>query len=137
MKNDKPIKIIEHHERGHWTQTRIFARNIHESFCMQRGCRFYKQHAQQGVCHTTKTFTGSPDWSYVDAIDKEASLHVGFIRKQYRKDPRKKYISRLENEITTMWMSSMFHTDEMVYLRRELAVTRKKLEAMTKKMKKA
>src|SRR3990167_5819857 len=37
---------------GHQMETRIFAREIHESFCCQPKCRYFGKHAQQGVCHT-------------------------------------------------------------------------------------
>jgi hypothetical protein len=55
IKEEKPIKIIPNTWAKHKSETKVFSREIHENFCMQKGCRFYGRHAQQGICHTTKS----------------------------------------------------------------------------------
>jgi len=126
MKNEKPIKIIPSKGK-HKMETRVFARDIHESFCMQPSCKFYKKHAQQGVCHTTDTFVGGNDWSYIDKIideaGKAAEEQFKILRKHYK---GRQYAKHLESYLSCMWMNEMICMDELVRLRRKVALLENK-----------
>lgn len=69
MTDEKPIRVTQHKGK-HKTETRVFARNIHETYCTQPGCRFKDQPAQQGVCHTV---LGKPVRVYLDDVEARAS----------------------------------------------------------------
>lgn len=120
MKNQTPIKIIPGKGK-HRTETRVFVRNIHETWCVQPGCKFNGRPAQQGVCHTTTTFTGSTDWSYIEALEKDAVTHLAEL---LRRHGRRSYLRRLEEDFICAHLNAAFHLDQLVYLRREVALLR-------------
>lgn len=126
---EKPVRIIKHDDREHKTETRIFRRDIHESFCNEPDCKFYGDHAVQGVCHTKKTFTDLDDWSYIDNVidsaEKFGEEVITNLKNQFKGD---EYIERLESEIVVHWMNSITQLDELVRLRKENASLKKKLE---------
>jgi hypothetical protein len=121
VKDEKPIRVVPGKGRKHRTETRIFAREIHETFCKQPGCKWNGQHAQQGACHTREPFVPGTSWSYVDKVEKYAHEAMVETRKYYRKDP-KDYIRHLESQHIADWMNSVFHLDEVVRLRRKVAL---------------
>jgi hypothetical protein len=121
--NEKPIKIIQGTGK-HKTETRVFARNIHETYCVQKGCRFCGQHAAQGVCHTV---LDRVEQSYIDYVEKIATEHLDSIRKQYKNKSRKDYIQYLENNIFCDWMNAEFGLSQLVHLRAENAVLKNRL----------
>lgn len=117
MSKEVPVKIIP--RRGkHRLETRIFARDIHETYCAQPGCKFKGGTAQQGVCHTTEPFAGG-DWKYIDRLEKYAEEVVKEAKKLYK---GKSYITYLEAQHVADWMNSMFILDEVVRLRRKVAL---------------
>lgn len=128
MKSEKPVKVIPRKGK-HKTETRVFARNIHESYCVQEGCPFKGQPSVQGVCHTTETFSGSPDWSYVELAEKTAESMLADLKKRRRKMGPKEYVANLESCYVVGWMQQITLMDELIYLRRKVAL----LELKTKK----
>lgn len=127
--DEKPVQIIKNKGR-HKTETRVFNRNIHEHFCMQKGCKFYGRHAQQGVCHTTKTWAGSEDWSYIDAIMEEAAKATKEQLDIARKYKGKTYVRYLEDQLVCMWMNQMTGMDELIRLRRKVALLEHKSQRL-------
>ena len=123
MKKEKPIKTIANSGK-HKTEKRIFARNIQETYCVHPGCKFRGKNAQQGVCHTTTTFTGSKDWSYIDAAFKESEAHLKQIReiKVRNKMTDKQYIKDLESQIVCGFSNEIFRLDELIFLRKKVAL---------------
>ena len=121
---EKPTQIIKHKaSKGkHKLETRIFARNIHETYCVQKNCKFHGKHAQQGICHTKDTFNGSSDWSYVDGVMREGEEHLAFIKKSAKN--KESYIKQLEGEVVCGFSNSIFTLDELIRLRRKLALSK-------------
>ena len=129
---EKPVEVIPGKETKHRTETRVFARKIHESFCMEPGCKFEGEHAVQNVCHTHTTMGNSSDWSYVDNIIKQGDDYLAGIQKIHKRRPAADakfdaYIRRLESEIVCIWTNNAFTLDELVRLRGELALLKKRV----------
>lgn len=121
--SEEPVQIIPSAQKQeHKTETRVFERNIQESFCVQPGCKFEGKHAVQNVCHTFTTMTGSTDWSYIDNVMKAGDEYVSNIRKNCKGKSTKEYIRRLESEMSCAWMNTMVGLDELVRLRGQVAI---------------
>jgi len=135
MKNEKPIKVIAGTSRKHRTETRVFARNIHETFCAEKGCPYFGKHAAQGLCHSETTMEGLDCWDYVDAAIKGGDEYVKSTREIWVRLRRRRglpahgraYEQYLEGQLACAWTSAISTTDELVRLRREVAVLRAKL----------
>jgi len=127
MKKEKPIKVVPSKGRRHKTETRIFARNIRELFCRQPGCKFKGKHAAQGVCHTTDTFAGGADWKHMDAAFELGKKATDEVRRILRGNSAKHKIDYLLAMHESYWVNNVFHLDEMVRLRRENALLKRKL----------
>lgn len=129
----KPIRVIPNNGK-HKTETRVFANELHETYCVQPRCKFRGKHAQQGVCHTTTTFDGGRDWSYVEKVIKSGDEFVAGLKGNCKPYSDKKYISELESYAACIWSNNMFGLDELISLRREVALLR--LKTSGKKAKK-
>ena len=116
---EKPVRVIQHKDRKHKTETRVFRRDIHESFCDQKGCEFYGKHAAQGVCHTR--FGDAFPHAYFDAISKSAESTVAFYRKQYKGKRLKEYVKVLEGMAICAFMNERLGLDELIRHRIETA----------------
>jgi hypothetical protein len=126
MAMEKPVQVKpSFSEDGHKLETRVFARNIHETYCMEPKCRFFGEHAVQNVCHTTTTMGDSADWSYIDDAMQAGDAHLKSIRKQYKGKSPKEYTARLENEVRCIWTNSQTTLDECVRLRGEVELLKK------------
>ncbi len=125
MTDEKPVKIIQRkaNKGEHKLEERIFARNIHETYCVQKNCKFHSKLARQGVCHTKKTFNDSNDWSYIDSAMRSGEEHLAFIKKHAKN--KQDYIKRLEGEVVCGFSGSIFTLDELIYLRRKVALLEK------------
>lgn len=137
---EKPVQVIPGASKEkHKTETRVFARNIHESFCIQPGCQFMGEHAVQNVCHTLTTMNDSDDWSYIDVIIESGDKYVENLRKHVgNRSTKAVYIKRLESEIACAWIQVTSTLDELVRLRGRVAVLEKaKSKSVAKKGKKA
>jgi hypothetical protein len=128
VKKEKPFKVIPHNGK-HKTETRVFARNIHESFCRQPGCRFRGKPSVQGVCHTRETFEGGTDWAYVDALIAGGDRFVTELRASMarQKLTTKQRLSTAETHLACAWSNTISTTDELVRLRREVSLLRDRL----------
>lgn len=128
MKNEKLIRIIPGKARKHKTETRVFAREIHESYCAQRGCRFFGKRAVQGVCFSSERFDGERDiWKWIDLKAKHQADERAYFHKLYRGKP-KEYIRHLEAHYESAVMNWDLTLDELVQLRGENAILKDKLD---------
>jgi hypothetical protein len=140
--DEKPIRVVQNWKRKvpkkwarvfreegprHRTETRVFAREIAETYCVHPRCKFRGQRAAQGVCFSTKTFAEGTDWNYFWAMEKAAKRYLEEVRRIYRREGKAEYIRALEGSLTSDWLNSILHADEMIYLRREVALLRLKL----------
>jgi hypothetical protein len=125
MKTEKPIRIVKDkpnkRKNGHNCETRVFAREIHETFCDDKKCKFYKQHAQQGICHTNKP--DAIDWDRVEKINNSYDEELEYFRKKYN---GKEYVSWLESMYICTSVNWQFTLDELIRLRRENALLKLK-----------
>lgn len=118
------VRVVEG-KGPHRVDTRVFARNIHEAYCMQKGCKFYGKHAQQGVCHTTKTFAGDSGFAYWEHLSDVVERHLVGLRKHVlKKLSLRGQVRRLESELACALINSWGQLDEMVRLRRDAALWR-------------
>lgn len=121
--------------RKHRIEDRVYAREIRESFCVQKGCRFHGQRAQQGVCHTTKPMAVN-NWGYTDAVfdyaSKWANEQMAERRKRYLRNP-KDYIKHLEAALWCQLVNTTTGLDELVRLRARLAIAEDELRRLRKK----
>ena len=105
MKNSrlepKPIRVRRYKSDGHQMETRIFAREIHESFCCQPKCRYFGKQAHELVEEMREISKG---WSAA------------------------KRIEYLERHIECEWMNYMFTLDECIRLRAMVADLKLKTE---------
>lgn len=113
-----PVRIEKHGNADHKTETRIFSREIHESFCDEPTCEFYKKHAAQGHCGKDE----AEDMRIYDLIDRrEAELEKDW-NECYASDPegsKSAYITAMLN-----WSLGL---DECIKLRAENARLKNKL----------
>lgn len=124
MKDEKPIKVIKHDPKngdGHKRETRVFARNIHETFCDYKRCKFYGKHAQQGVCYSDKP--DLIDWDRIAKVEKEHEDELKYFRKLYK---GKEYVRWLEAMYATASMNWRFTLDDLIRMRRDIALLKLK-----------
>lgn len=127
MKKEKPVRVVPTKwSRGHKTETRI--REIHESFCVQSGCKFKGKRSQQGVCHTTDSIAGKKaPLVYVDQVMKYAEEGLKEFRRLNRgKGPGATgtYVRYLESMYVCHVATNSFMLDELVKLRAQVASRR-------------
>jgi hypothetical protein len=99
------------------------------SFCAEPGCKFRGEPAEQGICFSRNTFTDGPDWSYIDRCEKYAVQVLAEMKSLWlpgkvnnKRGGMRGYVGHLESAYVTHWMQSILHLDEMVRLRRTVAL---------------
>jgi hypothetical protein len=124
-----PSQIPQHKRLGpimkrnhHKTETR--KREIVESYCAEKGCKFFGQPAAQGICHDVihplqKKYLDTVMRYGQDRLRGEKSL-----RKANKLMTDRKWIQHLEGELACEWANAWFTLDELVYLRAENAKLR-------------
>jgi len=129
---EKSVKIVpmRKHRGSHRMETRIFARNIHETYCREKGCKFHGKPAVQGHCHTTTTFMGDGDWSYIDRAERFASEELKAAKKAYR---GREYLRHLESCFVCGWINQINMLDNLVHMRREIALLRHRVRKAANK----
>lgn len=124
---EKPIKVMKYPAkrgaRRHGIETRVFAREIHETFCTDKKCEFFGQHAQQGVCYSNKPDV--IDWKRVEKQEKQLQDELAYIKKKYK---GKAYVSWLESMYHCAQMNWTFTLDELIRLRRDCALLKLQLK---------
>lgn len=116
---------------AHATRVEVRAQEIHTSFCDTKGCRFYGERAVQGVCFTTPALLA--EYRRDQGIEREAREHLAWIKKHGGRG--RKYVSYLEGEVFVMTMNSRSMMDELVLLRRKVALLEDDLAKAQKKSK--
>lgn len=126
---EKPVEIIAGKNEKHKTETRVFARRIRETWCVQPGCEYQGELAAQGLCFSTKTFMEQEDWRYIDTLIEGAEEFVQSVKQhaKHRKLTDKQYIKDLESHLATAWMNVMTTSDVMVRQRHDLALLKKRV----------
>ena len=114
-----PIRIEKHGNGAHKTETRIFARQIHEHFCDQPDCQFYGKHASQGNCWDATDPEEKQHPHYLDYVEHVANEWIEHYRKDRRSDAD--YIGDLEGALFCNVMNYHLTLDECVRLRAENA----------------
>lgn len=121
----------------HDLEQRFYAREIQELWCRRKGCRFRGQRAQQGICFTHYNWLGEP-------FDSERSYQNKLYRAAYKawaelRSCRPKHRSlkdqnaHLQSEVFCMWMNNITGLDQLVMLRRKLAIAEDKLRRLRQK----
>lgn len=127
MKNEKPIKVVKYPAkkgaRRHNYETRVFAREIHEVFCTDKGCEFYGQHAQQGICYSNKPDV--IDWKRIEQLEKRQAEELAYFKKKYK---GKSYVRWLESMYDCAQLNWTFTLDELIRLRRDNALLKLKVK---------
>lgn len=120
MSDEKPIRIRPHRENGHRCETRVFAREIHETWCVHKGCKFDGKPAAQGVCYSR---LDRRDEGYLQRVYKRAHGLILEMRSiaQSQKFTAKQHIDYLERSLESNWMNAEFGLDELIRLRAENA----------------
>ena len=126
MKKEKPVRTVKHKPKkgdGHNRETRIYAREIHETFCDDKKCKFYGQHAQQGICHTDKP--DLVDWDRIAKHEKEQEDELTYFRKKYKGNGYVKWLEAMYSCASVNWR---FTLDDLIRLRRDNALLKLKLK---------
>lgn len=149
MAKEKPIRI-EKTKRGH-TETRWFAREIREDWCADEACEFFGRRAQQGVCYSERSWIEEEgefrhSWAHVENATKIGEGSLKEIRDYYFDKKRHKgksklwrkdqFLDHLSSGYVTAWVNEVFRLDELVWLRRELALAKLKIEKLEAKIEK-
>ncbi len=124
MKSEKPVEIIECASKkgdGHKREIRVFARNIHETFCNYKRCKFYGKPAQQGVCYSVKP--DLVDWDRIAKFEQAQDEELKYLRKKYKGREYVKWLEALYSCAMVNWTVAL---DEAVRLRRDNALLRAK-----------
>ena len=112
---EKPIEVRPFKSNGHMLETRIFKRNIHETFCVQPRCKFKGRHAAQGICHTSDTLSGL-SYKHLETVEKRALESLAEM-KEVHKVNGGSWVKCLESHLVCQFMNDFFTLDELVRLR--------------------
>lgn len=102
--------------KSHLTEKRT--REIQESYCADKKCKFFGKPAQQGVCHTTETFAGGP-WAYIEFGEKQVAEGMAWFKKAYK---GREYVRTIEAYLESSMMNNYCVLDELIQLRKENAL---------------
>ena len=122
---EKPIEVKPYKSKGHRLETRIFKRNIHETFCVQPRCKFRGRHAAQGICFDRETISGL-DYKNLEIVEKKALESLAEM-KEVHKANGGSWVKYLEGQLVCQFMNEFFTLDELVRLRMANADLRLKL----------
>ena len=108
-------------------KTELRARELKESYCVTRGCKFFGKRAEQGVCFSK--LDNKTDRYLKAVLDSGEQLlkEMRSLRRVNKMTTDKKWIKYLEGHMVCAWANSTFGLDELVYLRAENAKLRNTL----------
>lgn len=130
MNKEKPVEVIEHCYEGHRTQTRIFARNIRETWCADPKCKFLGKPAAQGVCYSKRLHTETTmSNAYMERVFLIAQLAVMESRQIMEGMTDKKKIAYLEAQHECDWANNTMGLDYLISLRRHISLLELELPA--------
>lgn len=110
-------KLME--QRSHKTQLKAF--KVFRSYCQQKGCKYFGEHAVQGHC-----FHKPADHQvrFIEEVSKEAEgllKSMQAIHKRSKNPTQQGYIRYLEGHLVSQWMNRQFTLHELIYRRAESA----------------
>ncbi len=121
-----PVRIQKHGNETHKTETRIFAREIHESYCDEPSCEFYGKHASQGHCWIASDLTELRLDKAIDRAEEEAKEAIAELD-SFRPESDKEYIAELKSHLICEYLNDSMQWEEQLRLRMENAKLRLKL----------
>ena len=101
-------------------KTELRPKQIKESYCVQKGCKFHNKPAEQGICFSTESGLGGTSWKHIEKAEESALDLVNGLKKHAKN--QKDYVEHLESYLICTWMNNEFTLDELVYLRRKVAL---------------
>lgn len=107
-------------------KTKMETRDYHAYVCDEPRCKFRGKPAVQGGCTDTEPFAEKTTWDYVRGVEKASMKMLREIKKAYSK---REYLTYLEGAFVTHEMGDIFHLDEMVELRRRVALAEYKAKS--------
>lgn len=121
-----PVRVEVHGNEAHKTETRIFRRDIHESYCAQPDCEFFGKHTSQGNCYSSTDDDGSEAWfnryeRRTEALEKE------LVEMRNECKTPEEYLDYLEGSWVYDKMCWDNTLDECIQLRAENARLKNKL----------
>ena len=116
-----PIRIEKHGNLAHKTQTHIFAREIHETYCDQPDCKFYGKHAAQGHCWIASDITELRMDKALDFIEKQNEGYLKELQDLRKTKSDEEYIKTLEDHMICDWIMADLAWEEQLRLRKENA----------------
>lgn len=117
------VRIAKHGNQSHKTETKIFAREIRETYCDQSDCEFYGKHAAQGVCFETDVW--DPWYNRYELIIKQSEEGLAEVE-AHHSSPEEllEYLKSMYVYMQANWDNTL---NECVRLRAENAKLRLKL----------
>lgn len=119
-KKEKPIHIIR--RKNSHTETRVFRRDIHESYCAKKSCKFYGKHAAQGICWPALD-KGFPH-GYFDRLYETSKESIELQLAQLKNKPKSYQFEAMKQAAICSSMNHRSCLDELIKLRIENAKMR-------------
>lgn len=112
-------------KRKHKTESR--KREIIDTFCIQKGCKFEGELAAQGVCFSRLKKIESDYVGHALKQGEEFLAEAKALRKRNKQGSTAKWTKYLEGHIVCTWANNVFAIDELIHLRAENAKLRLQL----------
>lgn len=131
MKTKKEIPVRTYPSKGgtHKTEYRVFAREIHEHFCMQPKCKFKGRYAQQGVCYSTKGEI--VDFDRLDEHAASTKKELDSVKKRYKGKEYVRWLEAMYDCASVNWMMTL---DDLIRLRRDNSLLQEELRRTRTKL---
>lgn len=110
-------------------KTELRDQKYKRSYCMQPGCKFNGERAQQGVCFAVLDKTEA---AYLSRLEARAEQAVADMKITLEDETDKHKIKYLYDMYATMWLNHEHMLDELVKLRGENSLLRKKTGKKTR-----
>lgn len=114
-------------------KTELRARELKESYCVTRACKFFGKRAEQGICFSK--LDNKTDRYLKAVLDSGERLlqEMRSLRRVNKQTTDKKWIKHLEGHVVCEWANGIFGLDELIYLRAENARLRDALRRTRRK----
>ncbi len=116
--DESPIRVIQSEHEGHKLETRVYAREIYESYCVDPGCEFNGKRSAQGICHTRLE---GVDHEYMKRVQSHVDEWLADMHKEREPGKDEEYIKYLEGQLYCHLMNDRFSLDHLVSLRMKIA----------------
>lgn len=112
------IRIEKHGNAKHKSESRIFNREINESYCDEPACEFYNKRTSQGNCWDATDPEEKKFHHYIDYSEDSAESYLKELKEITKPE---EYVEHLESSLVCNWMNYTFTLDECIRLRAENA----------------